>query len=154
MKRLGRTIGLASELGMAMGLTAAGCVVLGLVLGRWIDARLGTRPVASLISLVVGAVAGQFAIYRLAMRSARRLSTLENGDALAGQMSSALGRAMRVLALMVVPALAGLGIGVLLDALLGGGMLMTLFLAVIGSVLGLVGSVRYVQQSRQTRTER
>lgn len=147
MKRLGRTIGLASELGMAMGLTAAGFVVLGLVLGRWIDARLGTRPVASLISLVAGAIIGQIAIYRLAMRSARRLSAQGDGEAMAGRVSSALGTAVRVLAIMLVPALAGLALGLLLDALLGSGALTTLLLAIIGSMLGLVGSVRFVRQN-------
>ena len=56
MKRLGRIVGLATELGMTMGLTAAGFVIVGLWAGRWLDAKLGTSYLATLLLLVVGAL--------------------------------------------------------------------------------------------------
>ena len=42
MKRLGRAIGVATELGVTMGLMAAGLVILGLWLGRRLDASLAS----------------------------------------------------------------------------------------------------------------
>ena len=72
MKRFSQIIGAATELGLTMGLMAAGLIVAGLSLGRWLDSRLGTNPLATLLLLVAGAIAGQIAIYRLAVRSAAR----------------------------------------------------------------------------------
>lgn len=131
-----------------MGLTAAGLVVLGLVLGRWLDARLGTAPLATLLCIVVSAVAGQIAIYRLALSSAERLSAstrsaLRLGDALAGA-----GFALRVLAVMILPGLAGLGLGLWLDRLLSTRAIATLVLALGGVVLGLVLALRLAYRRR------
>ena len=44
VKRWFRAIGLATELGLSMGLLSAGLVLLGLVLGRAIDTRLASAP--------------------------------------------------------------------------------------------------------------
>jgi len=41
VKRFGRVVGVATELGVTLGLMAAGLAVLGLWLGRRIDASLG-----------------------------------------------------------------------------------------------------------------
>ena len=154
MKRLGRTIGLASELGLAMGLTASGFVVVGLLLGRWVDARLGTRPVATLISLVVGAIIGQIAIYRLAMRSTRRLSTLGDGDEAAARISTSFGKAAHILGLMLLPVVVGLGLGLVVDALLGSGARFTVALPILGSVVGLFVSVRVARRGDPSLSKR
>lgn len=130
MKRFGRVVVVATELGMTMGLTAAGLVVLGLLLGRWLDARLGTDSLITLVLLIAGAVAGQVAMYRLAMDSSRRLST--TGDQGAFSSHSALrrlGLALRVLLAMVLPGLAGLALGLWLDRMLGTRIVVTLVLA-------------------------
>jgi len=130
VKRFGRVVVVATELGMTMGLTAAGLVVLGLLLGRWLDARLGTDSLITLVLLIAGAVAGQVAMYRLAMDSSRRLST--TGDQGAFSSHSALrrlGLALRVLLAMVLPGLAGLALGLWLDRMLGTRIVVTLVLA-------------------------
>ena len=154
MKRLGRTIGLASELGLAMGLTASGFVVVGLLLGRWVDARLGTRPVATLVSLVAGAIIGQIAIYRLAMRSTRRLSTLGDGDETVARISTSFGKAAQVLGLMLLPVVVGLGLGLVADALLGTGARLTVALPILGSVVGLFLSVRAARKGGPSLSKR
>jgi F0F1-type ATP synthase assembly protein I len=153
MKRLGQIVGLATELGMAMGLTAASLVVLGLLAGRWIDERLGTSPVASLLLIVAGAIAGQLAIYRLALRSTRRLSSTGEQKALtqgvlANETLSALGFALRLLVLMVAPTLVGLGLGLLLATRLGTSGLPVPILALFGFAVGLYGAFRLARARR------
>jgi F0F1-type ATP synthase assembly protein I len=148
MKRLGQIIGVATELGMGMGLTAASLVILGLVAGRWIDARLGTSPVASILLILAGAIAGQLAIYRLALRSTAHLSVDGQPRALARETLSALGFALRLLGVMVAPILLGLGLGLALDARLGTTGLALLILALSGFGLGLYGALRLVRSRR------
>jgi F0F1-type ATP synthase assembly protein I len=148
MKRLGQIVGVATELGMGMGLTAASLVILGLVAGRWIDDRLGTNPVASILLILAGAIAGQLAIYRLAMRSVGRLSLDGQHKALARETLVALGFALRVLGVMVAPTLLGLGVGLVLDARLGTTGLAPLILALSGFGVGLYGALRLVRARR------
>ncbi|MBN1402741.1 MAG: AtpZ/AtpI family protein [Anaerolineae bacterium] len=148
MKRLGQIVGLATELGMGMGLTAASLVILGLVAGRWLDDRLGTDPVASILLILAGAIAGQLAIYRLAMRSSRALSSEGRHGAIAQETLSALGFALRLLGLMVAPTLIGLGAGLALDARLATGGLALLILALSGFGVGLYGAFRLVRSRR------
>jgi hypothetical protein len=135
MKRLGPIVGAATELGLTMGLTAAGLVAAGLMLGRWLDRLWGTSPVASILCLVGGAVAGQVALYRLARSSATRLAEPQRRLSLGRDGLSAAGLALGVLALLVLPGLAGLGIGLLA----GGPGWLTPALVIIGFGLGLVG---------------
>jgi F0F1-type ATP synthase assembly protein I len=135
MKRLGQIVGTATELGLTMGLTAAGLVALGLVVGRWLDARLGTDPVATILLTVAGAVAGQIALYRLARASAARLAAPQARLALGRDGLSAVGLALGVLALLVLPGLAGLALGLLL----GGEGWLTPVLVIAGFGLGLLG---------------
>ncbi|HLG50026.1 MAG: AtpZ/AtpI family protein [Chloroflexi bacterium] len=52
-----------------LGFTLVASILLGLVLGLWIDAQLGTRPWATLILSLLGILAGSFAAYRLVARS-------------------------------------------------------------------------------------
>lgn len=48
-----------------LGVTMVGSILLGLVLGLWIDAHFGTKPWAMLFLSLVGIFAGSFAVYRL-----------------------------------------------------------------------------------------
>jgi ATP synthase protein I len=52
-----------------LGLTMVGSILLGLVLGLWIDAHFGTSPWATLILSLLGVGAGAFGVYRLVARS-------------------------------------------------------------------------------------
>lgn len=146
MKRWDRIIGMATELGMTMGLTAAGLTLLGLWLGRWLDARLNTRPYATLTLLAAGAIAGQVAIYRLARRAAQRLAARRDGALLPRDAATSLWLALRVLALVALPALIGLALGLWIDQLAGSQVAATLALTLGGLILGLTGAWRLTRR--------
>ena len=154
MKRLGRIVGLATELGMTMGLTAAGLVVLGLVAGRWIDARLGTSPFGTILLVIAGAVAGQIAVYRLVTRTTRRRSEDSRSVLHAQDILAALGLALRALAMIASPSLIGAIVGLWIDRRLGTGITATLILVLGGLVAGFVGAIRLTQARRMTSDEK
>lgn len=52
-----------------LGITMVGSILLGLVIGLWIDAHFGTRPWATLILSLVGVLAGSISVYRLVVTS-------------------------------------------------------------------------------------
>lgn len=52
-----------------LGLTIVLSILLGLVLGLWVDAHLGTKPWATLILSLLGILAGSFGVYRLVSSS-------------------------------------------------------------------------------------
>ena len=143
MKRFGRVVVVATELGMAMGLTASGMVVLGLLLGRWLDARFATGSLITLVLLVAGAVVGQAAMYRLAMDSSRRLSAAGAQDTLSSHDTlRRLSLALRVLLAATLPGLAGVALGLWLDRALGTRIAVTLVLACGGLAAGVALSLR------------
>ncbi|MEX2582081.1 MAG: AtpZ/AtpI family protein [Gemmatimonadota bacterium] len=47
-----------------VGLQFAGAIVLFLLLGSWLDARLGTEPWLLLAGVLIGAVGGFYSMYR------------------------------------------------------------------------------------------
>ena len=151
MKRLGGLIGLATELGVTMGLMAAGFVVAGLWVGRRLDVTLGTTPFATILFLIGGAVAGQLALYRLAARAAKRLSAGSAKTLSAPDTWSTLGLALKVLGLIVVPGLLGTALGIWLDRVAGTGILATVVLLLSGLALGLTTAVR-LSQKRSSET--
>ena len=52
-----------------LGLTMVGSILLGLVIGLWIDAHFGTKPWATLILSLVGVLVGSISVYRLVVTS-------------------------------------------------------------------------------------
>jgi ATP synthase protein I len=62
--RGGAYIVLFSEIGISLLITT----LLGVVVGYWVDQRLGTIPIFVLIGFFVGAGAGALTTYRLVMR--------------------------------------------------------------------------------------
>jgi F0F1-type ATP synthase assembly protein I len=150
MKRFGGVLGAATELGLTMGFMAAGLIAAGLWLGRWLDSRLGSGPYATLLLLIAGAIAGQIAIYRLAVRSTVRLSAEEKHPVSAGDAASALRTALLVLGLLAMPGLVGLLLGIWLNRAWGVGLWAALILMLIGLVGGLVGAMRVARSARPT----
>jgi len=55
---------LFSEIGVSLLVTT----LIGVVVGYWVDGRLGTLPLFVLVGFFVGAGAGTLAIYRLVSR--------------------------------------------------------------------------------------
>lgn len=67
MRRDWGPLALVSQLGLMM----VGSILLGLLLGLWIDSRFGTSPWATLILSLVGVAAGTIGVYRLVSMSIR-----------------------------------------------------------------------------------
>ena len=51
-----------------LGFTMAGCIVIGVLLGRWLDGLLGTSPWMVLVCSLLGVVAAFMSIYKIASR--------------------------------------------------------------------------------------
>ena len=51
-----------------MGLTMAACVLIGLLFGKWLDARLGSAPWFLLGMTLLGVVSAFFSAYKMAMK--------------------------------------------------------------------------------------
>lgn len=56
---------------MGAGLQFAGAIILFLLLGRWLDARLGTEPWLLIAGVMIGAAAGFYSMYRELMAGSR-----------------------------------------------------------------------------------
>ena len=52
-----------------LGLTIVVAIVLGLVVGLWVDSHFGTKPWGTLILSLLGILAGSFGVYRLVATS-------------------------------------------------------------------------------------
>jgi ATP synthase protein I len=50
-----------------VGLTVVVFILIGLFVGRWIDARLNTAPALTLLFIFLGMIAGLWGVYRLTM---------------------------------------------------------------------------------------
>jgi F0F1-type ATP synthase assembly protein I len=73
MNDLGKTsayVALFSEIGFVLLIT----VLAGVVVGYWVDQRLGTIPVFVLVGFAVGTVSGAVACWRLIVRVLARLA--------------------------------------------------------------------------------
>lgn len=146
--RMGHMVGLASELGVAMGLLSAAMLLGSLALGRWLDRVAGASPIFTIVLLVVGALAGQATLYRMAANASVQL---DGGAqrALNGKMlRRSIGLGVQVLALTALPAVAGAALGVWLDRQLHTAVLFTALLALVGFGLGMVLMVRAVRRHR------
>jgi len=66
-----------------LGLTMVGAIVLGLLLGLWLDAHFGTKPWGTLILSLVGIGAGSVGVYRLISASIEQATEARHprGDA-------------------------------------------------------------------------
>lgn len=131
-----------------MGLVAAGSALLGLFLGRWIDSRFGTKPLVTLALLVVGALVGQIAMYRLAFASRRRLLAQDTEHF--PEALPRFGLALRVLGVVVGPALLGFAMGRWLDNVLQTRIVATMLLMLGGLAVGILGSLHLIRATRLT----
>jgi ATP synthase protein I len=65
---------------MGVGLQFAGSIVLFLLLGQWLDARLGTEPWLLITGVMVGSTAGFYSLYRQLMSETRPPDRKGPGD--------------------------------------------------------------------------
>lgn len=153
MKQMGQITGLATELGVTMGLTSAGLVFLGLWAGRQLDALLGTKPYATILLLALGVITGQVLIIRLAVRARQYLLEQEEHAFTLRDAIAALLTAAKALALVALPALLRL-VGLWLDQLAGTDVLFSLALVVIGLVVGVAGLLHLAEAGRTAPRKR
>lgn len=139
--------GLATELGMTMGLTAAGLLFLGLWVGKQIDTLLGTDPYATVILLISGVIIGQVAIIRLAVRTRDYFNQTEAPDSIFHGLGHGLGTAAKALGLVALPIVLRVP-GGWLDRLLGTKFAFTLVFVVVGLVVGVAGLLSIVESMR------
>jgi len=59
----------------SLGIEIAGCIVAGLLLGRWLDLKIDTYPVFMLVGFAAGVTAAGKAIWRVVKRE-----TMEEKD--------------------------------------------------------------------------
>jgi len=143
VKRTGRILSVATELGLSMGIMTALLVVGGLALGRWIDGQLGSSPIAAIIGLLIGAVLGQLVMLRMARTASEEMR--QNQSALRPSREP-LALAIKTLGLMIIPALAGFAIGYGANRLLGTDAVFTVVLVLVGVFVGLILTVRYARR--------
>lgn len=147
MRRFGDAAIEATELGLTMGLTAAGLTVGSLWLGRWLDRRFDIAPYATVLMLLAGLVASQVAIFRLAIRATERLSRDEPHLWVIRSAGSAIALALRALLLVLLPGGMGLIVGVLVSRFITPVPALPPVLLALGSMLGLWGAVHMVRRS-------
>ncbi len=73
-RRLLRTVGVLSTVGIAM----VAATVIGLYIGRWLDALFGTSPWLTGLFLLLGIIAGFRNLYQTARRAQQTMD--EGGD--------------------------------------------------------------------------
>ena len=119
-----RPLALATQLGMTMGLMTVGAVVAGLFLGSWIDRQLGTRPVATLICIVTGVLAGSLGMVHLAQSAVRQLNAAAARQVAVRTPFTApdLGRACLLIVELILVTLVPIGLGLWLGAQLDGAL--------------------------------
>ncbi len=142
---LGRAVGLASELGLAMGLMSALIVGSCLALGRWLDRLLASSPVLTIVLLVAGALAGQAVLLRMALSATTQIGEGARHAVDRSSLRRSFGMALRFLLLGVLPPLVGAVLGMALDRSLGTSILATVVLAVVGLAAGTVLLLRLVR---------
>jgi ATP synthase protein I len=68
----GRVKGTSPAAFAGAGFELAGCILLGLFAGQWVDKRLGTAPWLLILGVFAGASAGFFNMYRILTTAERR----------------------------------------------------------------------------------
>lgn len=149
MNWLGRVMGVAMELGLSIGLTAAVLVGGGIWLGRWLDARYNSHPIATVTLLLTGLVVSQVAVFRLASEAYAELSADTDRPWSVRNAGKAIGLALRWLALIALPGCLGLFIGLQLTRHFGAPLWITMGLVLALSVVGFIIAGRMADKGGQ-----
>lgn len=145
MKNALRPLALATELGVTMGLMTVATLLAGLFLGMWVDRQLGTRPLATLIFILLGVLAGALGTINLAQSALKQLNTAaaQHEQARTAFSAEALGSALllvlQLILVTLVPVGLGLWLGLTLDRALGTGPGFTLAFGAVSIIAALLG---------------
>jgi len=147
MKTILRPLALATELGVTMGLMTVAAILVGLFLGSWLDRQLGTRPIATLLFILMGVLIGTLGMINLALSATRELNAAAVQQVAArrafrwNDLGRALVLVLKLGLVTLVPIAVSLWLGPRLDRTLETQPAFTivlLVLSVIGSLLGVV----------------
>jgi len=154
-----RPLMLATQLGITMGLITVTTILAGLLFGSWLDRQLGTRPLTTLLFILVGVLAGWLGMLSLARSALVQLNTAatRQADVRTAFSAADLGRTLLLVfwlfVVMSLPIGLGLGLGLGIDRATGSSPLWTIVLSLIGAIAGLVGvwriSTRAVGRARR-----
>ena len=50
---------------IGVGFYIGGSIVLGVVVGRWLDSKLNTEPILVIVGLIVGTIVAFYGVYRM-----------------------------------------------------------------------------------------
>ncbi len=50
---------------IGVGWYVGGCIILGVVAGRWLDNKLNTKPLLVIVGLIIGVVVAFYGVYRM-----------------------------------------------------------------------------------------
>jgi len=142
---VGHVLGIASELGITMGLVSAAMLLGCLALGRWLDRLLSSAPVLTIALLVVGALASQVSLYYMAVRASAQINRGARPILSRAGLARTVGLVARVFLFAVLPALVGAVLGILLDQLLRTSILLTAVLTLLGFATGVICLLRWVR---------
>jgi F0F1-type ATP synthase assembly protein I len=138
-------LALATQLGVTMGLLTVFTALGGLLLGLWADRQMGTRPLAAILFVLAGVVAGLLGTVNLARSALRTLDAAAARKVQPRTSFSAadLGRALLlVVELSVVtllPVGLGLWFGLRLDRAMDARPAFTIALAAVGLAIAVAG---------------
>ncbi|MGD8969090.1 MAG: AtpZ/AtpI family protein [Anaerolineae bacterium] len=148
---------------LGLGTQIAGVVVVavlgGLFLGLWIDRKLGSSPWATLLLLGLGTLVAVVGCYRVMAPVVAHLAAgqkVERRAVLApGEFLHSLVFVAQIGLVVITPLLVGLFLGLWLDGRLDTRPWLTLTLAVVGAMGGLVGAWRLSSAflKRMTRSD-
>lgn len=133
-----RSLGIATQVGVMVITSTLGCLFLGL----WIDSKLHSRPWATLIFIVVGILVAIVGTYRLVYPVIEQVTDKQKAEIPTEEMLRPLALVTRLGLMAVSPVLIGLFLGLWIDGRLQTRPLVTLFLAGLGMLVGLMGVYR------------
>jgi ATP synthase protein I len=129
---------LATQVGVLVVVLTLGCLFLGL----WIDGKLHSSPWATLIFIAVGILVSIVGAYRLVYPVVEQVTVKQKAEMPTGAILRSLALVTQLGLMAVSPVLIGLFLGLWLDGRLQTSPWVTLFLAVLGILVGLVGVYR------------
>ncbi|MDH7485173.1 MAG: AtpZ/AtpI family protein [Anaerolineae bacterium] len=145
-----RSVSLATQVGVMVVASILACLFLGL----WVDSRLGITPVATLVLIAVGTLVAIVGSYRLVSPVAEQEAAKQKAEIPTRAILRSLAFVTCSGLMVVAPVLMGLFLGLWLDGRLQTRPWVTLFLTVLGIVVGLVGIHRLsFLLARQLREE-
>lgn len=50
---------------LGVGFYIGGCIVLGVVAGLWVDSKLNTEPILTIVGLILGLVVAFYGVYQI-----------------------------------------------------------------------------------------